>query len=73
MRVEAKLREDRIPAINLVDLASADLSDKFLSISRFYKQESDTEKNEKFDFVLLNLKEARELQSFLNQNLKETA
>lgn len=68
---EVKLRDDRVPAIDLADLASASLSDKFLTISRLYKQGD----KESFDFILLNKKEAQKLYDFLCVNayqLKET-
>ena len=64
MEERVKLRDDSVPAIDLTDLASASLSDKFLTISRMYKQGE----KESFDFILLNLEEARRLYGFLSEN-----
>lgn len=65
---EVKLRQERIQAIELVDSASASLSEHHLTISRLYKLGSD---EERFDFLLFNLEEAKELRDFLNENLGE--
>lgn len=62
---EVSLRNQRIPAINLVDMASASLSKNYLTISRLYKYED----KEDFDWMLLDLKEAKELFNFLKENL----
>ena len=65
---EVKLRQERIEAIELWDSASASLSEHSLTISRLYKLGS---KEERFDFLLFNLEEAKELRDFLNENLGE--
>lgn len=67
MRTEVKLRDAGIPAIGLADVAKVELSDKFLTLSTFYK----SGENEQFDMILLNVKEAQQLKDFLNDKLKE--
>ena len=63
---EVKLRQERIQAIELWDSASASLSEYYLTISRLYKLGSN---EERFDFLMFNLEEAKELRDFLNENL----
>lgn len=65
---EVKLREERIECIELWDSASASLSEHHLTVSRLYKLGS---KEERFDFLLFNLEEAKALRDFLNENLGE--
>lgn len=65
---EVKLRQERIQAIELWDSASASLSEHYLTISRLYRLGSE---EERFDFILFNLEEAKELRDFLNENLGE--
>lgn len=65
---EVKLRQEWIQAIELWDSASASLSENYLTISRLYRLGS---KEERFDFLLFNLEEAKELRDFLNENLGE--
>lgn len=66
MRKEIRLRQENIPEIHVVDQANADLSDHFLTLSTFRKN---GEEDERFDMVLLNIKEATKLLEFLKENL----
>lgn len=64
---EVQLRNHKIPAIDLTDLASASVSDHFLTLSRLYRYDG----KQIHDFLLLDLEEAKQLQKFLNEQLKE--
>lgn len=67
MRKELKLRQDNIPEISVVDQATVELSDKFLTLSTYRKAGEGSE--ERFDMVLLNIKEATALLNFLKENV----